>query len=1047
MSLARRTAVADTPSKTRRSSGDKRTQRVKRGTKATSRTPDQENYQETGEATAAHRTVLLRELAGLLTLGLGAIVVLSLLSYDGVTPSVNWAGPTGFVFARILVGALGLCAYSLPLILLVGAASLHVHRRKRLHLLEVLGFLGTLASLSLLLDLQFPGFRLPRAHGTVLPGGGALGNGLNHLLVPLLSRPGTWVVGVTALLLSARLGFGVRLLPLAGGLAGIGRGIGGRVLGLTGLVLGRTWDTCRGFCKGVGLGLSDAWHDWREERELKREERRWEREERLAECEEQEFDVEMGLSAECEGPEGTLVDSVRLDGPQLVSGRRAGAPSDDAVRLDSEGLDSLGADSLGLDSLGVDSVGLDSARTDRPLRGSDGSEVLSSTTTRRRQSRVRRPVGPLEQSDSSTAPQNEEARETRSEVTGIQIIEDEEASLPKDSMCGATAAGIVHAEIRPKARPKAELQVVEVDEVDEAAGLPDSPETAATLAPPLPGKTPAETEDAVDVLEGEEADSVVTDELPPEVNAALAAANDWSRRRALVTPAAPFALPDLEVLSDPPSGSSGVDDEALEDLAERLEATLRQFRVDGEVVNIVPGPVVTMFEYRPAPGIKVSKIAGLGDDLAMALKATKVRIVAPIPGKGAVGIEIPSAKRETVYLRELMGSRSFQESRMSLPLALGKGIDGSPVVQDMAKMPHILMAGTTGSGKSVCVNTVILSLLYRMTPEQVRLILVDPKMLEFSAYEDIPHLLVPVVTQPGKAAVALGWAVQEMQRRYTVLSSMNTRNLVKYNAKAEALKEEWEAWDANCLAGDPSDPPDCGRAMGEDTIAFRSKGGIPAGPPETMPYIVIIIDELSDLMMVARKEVETNIARLAQKARACGIHLLLATQRPSTDVVTGLIKANFPTRMSFRVSSGIDSRTVLDAIGAENLLGMGDGLLLPSGSSDLIRVHGAFVSEEEIAEVVDFLKAQGEPQYVEHVLKVPENDDGGGPEGSGNSVYDQAVDIVASAGKASTSLLQRKMGIGYNRAARIMDQLEENGVIGPQDGARPREVYVEPYET
>ena len=357
------------------------------------------------------------------------------------------------------------------------------------------------------------------------------------------------------------------------------------------------------------------------------------------------------------------------------------------------------------------------------------------------------------------------------------------------------------------------------------------------------------------------------------------------------------------------------------------------------------------------------------------------------------------------------------------------------------------MAGTTGSGKSVCVNTVILSLLYRMTPEQVRLILVDPKMLEFSAYEDIPHLLVPVVTQPGKAAVALGWAVQEMQRRYTVLSSMNTRNLVKYNAKAEALKEEWEAWDANCLAGDPSDPPDCGRAMGEDTIAFRSKGGIPAGPPETMPYIVIIIDELSDLMMVARKEVETNIARLAQKARACGIHLLLATQRPSTDVVTGLIKANFPTRMSFRVSSGIDSRTVLDAIGAENLLGMGDGLLLPSGSSDLIRVHGAFVSEEEIAEVVDFLKAQGEPQYVEHVLKVPENDDGGGPEGSGNSVYDQAVDIVASAGKASTSLLQRKMGIGYNRAARIMDQLEENGVIGPQDGARPREVYVEPYET
>jgi S-DNA-T family DNA segregation ATPase FtsK/SpoIIIE len=363
----------------------------------------------------------------------------------------------------------------------------------------------------------------------------------------------------------------------------------------------------------------------------------------------------------------------------------------------------------------------------------------------------------------------------------------------------------------------------------------------------------------------------------------------------------------------------------------------------------------------------------------------------------------------------------------------------------MAKMPHILVAGTTGSGKSVCVNSIILSLVFSKTPEDVRLILVDPKMLEFSIYDGIPHLLVPVVTSPKKAAMALNWAVEEMTRRYKVLAAMNTRGIKGYNEKAAKLQVEWDEFEKSCKAGRPLERPDCGRALGADTVEFRSKGGDPWAAPEKMPYIVIIIDELADLMMVARKDVEESIVRLAQMARAAGIHMLLATQRPSVDVITGLIKANFPTRLSFKVSSKVDSRTVLDANGAENLLGMGDGLFLPPGVSELTRVHGAFVSDEEVQRVVDHLKEQGEPQYIEQILVAPDNESEVDAENR-DTMYDDAVAVVAEAGKASTSLLQRRLKLGYNRAARIIDAMEAAGVVGPADGARPREVFIRPFE-
>ncbi len=568
-----------------------------------------------------------------------------------------------------------------------------------------------------------------------------------------------------------------------------------------------------------------------------------------------------------------------------------------------------------------------------------------------------------------------------------------------DSMRGATGRGVVHAELRLK-----------------GADTP-APKLTPRIRPPAAAP-------------------------PPEREDRVVSARRWIHKK----PDKEYEPPGLALLDKPPAQDREIDEVALQNQATRLEETLAHYNVAGRVTDILPGPVVTMFEFEPAPGIKVSRIAGLENDLAMALRALKVRIVAPIPGKGAVGIEVPSPRRETVYLREIMAHREFRKSKKALPLALGKGIDAAPVTSDMAKMPHILVAGTTGSGKSVCVNSIILSLVFSRSPEDVRLILVDPKMLEFSIYDGIPHLLVPVVTSPKKAAMALNWAVEEMTRRYKVLAAMNTRSIKNYNDKAAKIQAEWEAYEASCKAGTPLEKPECGRALGADTVEFRSKGGDPVGPPEKMPYIVIIIDELADLMMVARKEVEESIVRLAQMARAAGIHMLLATQRPSVDVITGLIKANFPTRLSFKVSSKVDSRTVLDANGAENLLGMGDGLFLPPGVSELTRVHGAFVSDEEVQKVVDHLKEQGEPQYVEQILAAPEGDDPEVDAENRDAMYDQAVAVVAEAGKASTSLLQRRLKLGYNRAARIIDSMEAAGVVGPADGARPREVYIRPFE-
>ena len=507
-----------------------------------------------------------------------------------------------------------------------------------------------------------------------------------------------------------------------------------------------------------------------------------------------------------------------------------------------------------------------------------------------------------------------------------------------------------------------------------------------------------------------------------------------------------FHTPPFSLLDVPPATEKTLDRDALTLNARLLEKKLKDYNIDGEVVEICPGPVITMYEYAPAPGIKISKIAGLTDDLTMALQAMSIRIVAPIPGKGVVGIEVPNRDRDMVFLREIFNCEHFSHSKMKLPLALGKDIAGLPVVTDLAKAPHLLVAGSTGSGKSVSINTMILSLLYTSTPKDVRMIMVDPKMLEFSMYEGIPHLLLPVVTEPKKASLALKWAVNEMERRYQLLSDKGVRNIDSYNKKlAGELLEQEEL-------GSISDAE-----IIEELEELTEDGDFSADPipfvvddgevleHSHLPYIVVIVDELADLMMVAGREVEEHIARLAQKARASGIHLILATQRPSVDVITGLIKANLPSRISFQVTSKVDSRTILDTNGAESLLGNGDMLYMPPGSSRLQRIHGAFVSDAEVQRVVDFLKKQGKPVYEKSILEMKDSDEkGSSDDEEQDERWEDALRLVADTKQASISMVQRKLRIGYNRAARIVEMMESEGMIAMSDGtSKPREIYMD----
>jgi DNA segregation ATPase FtsK/SpoIIIE, S-DNA-T family len=488
-----------------------------------------------------------------------------------------------------------------------------------------------------------------------------------------------------------------------------------------------------------------------------------------------------------------------------------------------------------------------------------------------------------------------------------------------------------------------------------------------------------------------------------------------------------FELPPLSLLDMPPAEHAQVDEAALERSARVLEQKLADFGVEGRVVEVQPGPVVTMYKFEPGSGIKVSQIVNLADDLSMALRAATVRIQAPVPGEAVVGIEVPNRKREKVYLREIMEAEGFAAARSQLTIALGKDISGRPMAADLAMMPHLLIAGATGTGKSVSIHTMIASILFNATADDVRFILIDPKMLELSVYENIPHLLVPVVVDPEKAAAALLWATQEMETRYRMMRELGVRNIDGYNRALGAAGKVVELKPVNLVE------EGVGRATAEDGEPIKHR---------KLPKIVIIIDELADLLLSEGKTVERDITRLAQKARAAGIHLILATQRPSVDVLTGLIKANLPARISLQVTSRVDSRTILDSIGAERLLGAGDMLFMPPGSAKLRRLHGPFVSETEIRRVVDFLRAQGAPEYQMEILetKPPPEEGADGTYGEHDEFYDEAVRIVLETNQASVSMIQRRLRIGYNRAARMVEQMEREGLVTPGDGMRPREV-------
>lgn len=573
--------------------------------------------------------------------------------------------------------------------------------------------------------------------------------------------------------------------------------------------------------------------------------------------------------------------------------------------------------------------------------------------------------------------------------------------------------------------------------------LPSLPRRAAPAATPARARVPADVPFDVDGPEDELADEpaprrpVVVDPRPAPVIADRPAPPAIAKPRPVQASFDlkdnNYTLPPIDLLKPaPPRKNAGADRAALERNSRLLETVLDDFNVKGQIVKVSPGPVVTMYELEPAAGIKASRVIALADDIARNMSAISAR-VATIPGRSVIGIELPNANREMVSLHELVASQSFEDLNAQLPIVLGKNIAGDPVIADLAPMPHLLVAGTTGSGKSVGLNAMILSLLYRLTPDQCRMIMIDPKMLELSIYKGIPHLLADVVTEPPKAVRALKWAVEQMEERYRMMANVNVRNLASFNEKVRAARAKGEKLGRRVQVGYED-----GKPVYEEEILDLTP----------LPQIVIVVDELADLMMTAGKEVEFLIQRLAQKARAAGIHLIMATQRPSVDVITGVIKANLPRRISFHVTSKIDSRTILGEQGAEQLLGKGD-MLYMSGGKQLARIHGPFVSDEEVQAVADHWRAQGEPDYIDAVTEEPEDGgfaldgspvDGDSPE---DNQYRQAIMFVASNQKASTSWLQRQMRIGYNSAARLIERMEKDGLVGRPDHVGRREVLMD----
>jgi S-DNA-T family DNA segregation ATPase FtsK/SpoIIIE len=929
------------------------------------------------------------EFLGVALLAIGGLMLGGLISYqfgDG-----NLMGPVGRLVASALYAGFGMAAYLVVLgVVGIGVKSLLGHHME-LRLGEGLGFSSATLAGCVLLHVMFPSYRV---HG--FTAGGLSGELLGEVSLGLFELAGTYLLTTTlmclGLIASTPLTFG----HLLAGARAVGRG--------------GMW-VVRYLWSGV-VGIAQAQRDYAAQR--------WDAQENEAEAEEEE-DEEEEEAAEQDAEE-EAAEEAEPEAEEEEAAEPEPAPARSKRTRKTTGTGKGARKNRKLDTaatLALVSGGLD-----------ESEEIIeepapSKSTASKSTSRAAEPV--------RIVPAVESAEPAESEEDDVleAANDDGEPSNERPEICVSDDPDLL-------------LEEEGGEPLDEEADDADADADAKSRRKKAP-LTPAELAARA---QAKRAESVAP--RPPA-----------SRRRDGAQPIqyvnGTYELPPLHLFAALEKNKVEIDRDFIFEQAERIVEAFAHFKIRGKVTKIHPGPVITRYEFKPEAGVKVSRIQNLENDLAMALEAVRIRILAPIPGKSTVGLEVPNMERETVHVQENLADPSFSDGESLLPLVLGKDIVGKAVALDLAKSPHLLVAGATGSGKSVGVNAMLCSLLYSCTPEELRLILIDPKMLEFSIYRDIPHLLLPVITDAEKANLALRWAVNEMERRYAMLSEAKVRDIRGYNTKMPRLQAEWDAEskaleaEAAALAADAfhdgEDAVNGSRLSGvqfnADGQAVSIVGGVELPPrPEHLPFIVVVIDEFADLMMVASKEVEANVARLAAKARAAGVHLIVATQRPSVDVITGTIKNNFPSRIAFQVTSDIDSRTILDQKGAKQLLGMGDMLYMDRGKEPR-RVHGCFVSEAEIEKVVDFVRKQAKPSYNMEITKAEvETLDGDEEERLHDPLYDKAVELVAEAQKVSTSMLQRRLNVGYNRAAKLVERMEEEGAIGPANGSKPRDVYV-----
>lgn len=865
------------------------------------------------------------EIAGILLMGLGFVVFLSLLSYSADDPSWNstganvrarnWIGPFGAIVADMLYQVFGLCALIWPIILILSGWWQWKDERPEVPKHKVLGiFLMIIAITGVLTMLG------PKSASSYNPGG----------LV------GYWLI----------YGPGIGLVHFLGL---IGTIVALLIIFITGLITGTSFSFLEFMQNGEDdersdrpPSLTDRMRNWKDERDTDRQKREANRH------------IIDKIDTNLQTRNRPIITRASLKTPPPVVKGRAKAQAEAA---------------------GSAGTGKQPAQPNPKI---DGTPIIENIPINKRPER-----GGGEALSSG-------------HVTPLLL------DLPFDA----------NTKIRGGSK-KAKVEADD-DSLEYLDGNFDYPDSEAS--PVSKASATAASKSANRVVDEMTATASVS-QTKPEEEKPTAKSKSAKLKDAVSRILGNYKLPTTEMLS-PPSPRSEMEETELLDRARQLAEKCAEFNVAGQVKQISPGPVVTTFEFKPDPGVKYSRVTSLVDDLCLGMKAESIRIDR-IPGKSTVGIEVPNTNRETIRLREVIESKKFRESKSYLTLALGKTIDGSNYVADLAKMPHLLIAGATGAGKSVMLNAVLVSLLYKADPMKVKLILVDPKRLELGLYTDLPHLLTPIVTDAKRAGYALKWAVAEMEGRYKHLAAFGVRNIEQYNSDV------------------------CGGHERKKPLAGGDGTDVTDEKPQALPYIVVIIDELADLMMVAARDVEESITRLAQMARAVGIHLVLATQRPSVDVITGLIKANFPSRISFRVSSKVDSRTIIDTNGAEQLLGQGDMLFLPPGTSRLIRVHGAYVDEKEVKRICDYIRSMAKPDYDEKVV-MSEKEAGGGDESdlAKDEKYDDAVRIIIQSGKASTSLLQRHLRIGYGRAASIIDMMYREGIVGPEDGTKPRQVLV-----